>query len=141
MATANDIITGALKKLGIKPSEEPLSADDAVDGLEELNDLGAAYNLFPPVASLTDNINIPRELVGDFKSVLAQRLINHYSDLQMSPILAMEVQKAWNNIWRVANGVIDVKFPGTLPKGSGNNYGYVWDTFFSDSEGAKEPNF
>ena len=55
-------------------------------------------------------------------------------------MLNMPVSKsfngAWNDIWRITNGTIEVNLPNTLPLGSGNDDSYyLWnDSFFSESE-------
>ena len=43
MATATDIIKGALRKLGVLASNEEPSAEDATDGLEALHDMCNAW--------------------------------------------------------------------------------------------------
>ena len=131
MTTASDIITGALRKLAVVSSEQPITSSEMADGLEDLNDLGASYKWFPPVSSANDDINVPREIVGDLKIILAEKMMPDYADIQINPTLSKQVPKAWNNIWRVVNGKIDYSFPSTLPMGSGNQDSYVWDvTFF-----------
>jgi len=138
VATANDIIEGALRKLGIKASETPLTASEIADGLSELNDLGTSKNLFPAVSNGSDIIRVPRALVGDLKLVLAERLLVDYSDISLSPTLQKQIGEAWNNIWRVTNGTIVVQFPNTLPRGIANS-SYLWDEiFFNESQ---EQNF
>jgi hypothetical protein len=135
MTSASDIITGAFRKMGIRASESPITSAEMSDGLEDLNDLGASYNLFPPVENASDTINVPRQLIGDLKIVLAEKMMSDYADIQINPVLAKQVPKAWNNIWRVTNGLIETKFPSTLPTGSGNQDPYLWDeTFFPSSQ-------
>ena len=136
MATANDIVSGALRKLGIKASESPLTSSEIVDGLVELNNLGASKYLFPPVASASDTIRVPRSLEGALMTVLAERLVVDYADMAVSPTLDKQIAQAWNDIWRVTNGTINVKFPDTLPMGSGNTDGYyLWDELFFNETG------
>ena len=131
MATANDIISGALRKLGITASETPLTSSEIADGLVELNNLGASKNLFPPVSNASDTVRVPRALEGALMTVLAERLVVDYANLQLSPSLEKQIIQAWNDIWRVTNGDIKVKFPNTLPMGSGNYDGYyLWDSIF-----------
>lgn len=135
MATASDIVSGALRKLGITASETPLTSSEIADGLIELNNIGASKNLFPPVANASDTIRVPRALEGALMIVLAERLIVDYSNMTLSPTLEKQIAQAWNDIWRVTNGSIKVKFPNTLPTGSGNTDGYyLWDyVFFNET--------
>lgn len=136
MATASDIIKGALRKLGVRESESAISDSEMADGLEDLNDLGSANKLFAPVANVSDTIRIPRGLDGALKLVLAEKLLPDYSDIQLTPVLAKSFNGAWNEIWRITNGTIEVNFPNTLPLGSGNDDSYyLWDdVFFRESE-------
>jgi len=136
MATASDIIKGALRKLGVRESESAISDSEMADGLEDLNDLGASNNLFAPVANVSDTIRVPRGLDGALKLALAEKLLPDYSDIQLTPVLAKSFNGAWNEIWRITNGTIEVNFPNTLPLGSGNDDSYyLWDdSFFSESE-------
>ena len=136
MATASDIIKGALRKLGVRESESAISDSEMADGLEDLNDLGSSNNLFAPVANVSDTIRIPRGLDGALKLALAEKLLPDYSDIQLTPVLAKSFNGAWNDIWRITNGTIEVNFPNTLPLGSGNDDSYyLWnDSFFSESD-------
>lgn len=136
MTTPNDIIKGALRKLGVNASETEISDAETADGLEDLNDLGEAYKLFPAVATASSDLWIPREIVGDLKMVLAEKLLPDYPNVQLTPQLQKGFCTAWDNIWRNVNRDIDVKFPNTLPLGSGNQDSeYIWgDRFFKESE-------
>lgn len=140
MATASDIIEGALRKLGVRASETAISDAEMSDGLEDLNDLGESKRLFPAVASLTDEIRVPRGLDGALKLVLAEKLMPDYADIQMNPVFQRLFSDAWNDIWRITNGSIVVNFPNTVPLGTGNqDYAYLWDDVFFNEQQA--PNF
>ena len=136
MATASDIIKGALRKLGIRSSESPISDSEMADGLEDLNDLGEAKLLFRAVPTVSTELNVPRNMVGALKLVLAEKIAPDYEGLIISPTLAKEISKAWDDIYRYRNGKLDVKFPSTLPMGSGNQEAdYLWDDdFFAESK-------
>ena len=140
MATASDIIKGALRKLGVRASETAIDDAEMADGLEDLNDLGESKRLFSAVASLTDVIRVPRGLDGPLKWVLAEKLMSDYADIQLTPSLQKSFVDAWDDIWRVTNGSIVVNFPNTVPLGTGNqDYAYLWDdVFFNEQE---SPNF
>ena len=136
METASDIIHGALRKLGVRASETSISSSEMSDGLEDLNDLGASYRLFAPVANASDTIRVPRGLDGALKMVLAEKLMPDYSDIQLTPTLQKGFADAWDEIWRITNGTIKVNFPNTVPLGSGNDDSYyLWDdVFFREQE-------
>ena len=140
MATASDIISGALRKLGIRASETPISDAEMSDGLDDLNDLGESNNLFPAVSSPTDTIRVPRGLEGALKLVLAEKILPDYSDIMLTPQLQKQFADAWSDIWRITNGSIVVNFPNTLPLGTGNqDYAYLWDDVFFNQQ--ESPNF
>lgn len=136
MATASDIIKGALRKLGVRASETEIEDFEIEDGLEDLNDLGASHRLFAPVANPSDTIRVPRGLDGPLKLALAQKIAPDYSDIEISPRLERAFADAWDDIWRITNGTIEVKFPNTVPLGSGNDDSYyLWDdVFFREQE-------
>ena len=140
MTTASDIITGALRKLGIRASETLIDDAEMADGLEDLNDLGESKMLFKAVPSPSSIIRVPRGLDGALKLVLAEKIMADYPDIPLTPQLQSQFRDAWNDIWRITNGTITVKFPNTVPIGSGNqDIGYLWDnTFFNETE---SPNF
>ena len=133
MTTASDIITGALRKLSIRASETAISASEMQDGLEDLNDLGESKKWFQAVASASDTLSIPREVVGPLKIILADSIKAEY------PAAALDmtvVDDAWNDMYRIINGNLNVNFPSTLPLGSGNQWSdYVWDQRFFTDEG------
>ena len=118
MATASDIIQGALRKLGIRSSESPISDAEMADGLDDLNDLGEAKLLFRAVSNVSDTIKVPRNMEGALKLVLAEKIAPDYEGLIISPNLAKEIAKAWDDIYRYKNGNLNVKFPSTLTLGS-----------------------
>ena len=140
MATGSDIITGAFRKLQIRTSETPIEPDEMADGLEELNDIGAEYGLFPPVQIAGDTIRIDRGMEGPLKTILASMLAPEYID--NIPIkLEEQIDSAWDSIWRIHNGSLNVQFPGTLPSGSGNHDSGI---ILEDTEflvGARKVNF
>ena len=136
MTTASDIITGALRKLGIRAAETDISDPEMQDALEDLNDLGADKRLFAPVSNPSDTIRVPRGLDGPLKLALAEKILPDYADIELTPQLQRQFTQAWDDIWRITNGTIEVKFPNTLPLGSGNDDSYyLWDdVFFREQE-------
>lgn len=140
MATASDIISGALRKLGVRASETQIEDYETADGLEDLNDLGESKRLFPAVSSASDVIRVPRGLEGALKAVLAEKLMPDYADIQLTPTLQKMFNDGWEDIWRQTNNTITVNFPNTLPLGTGNqDYAYLWDDVFFNEQ--QKPNF
>jgi len=125
MATAADIIRGALRKIQILGSESPIEDDEIADGLEDLNDWGTELEAstlqlgFVPVASPGDTVNIPAQAVGMYKNNLAIYMAGEYG----APVTQTLVKSARDSMDRALitfAPVINVEFPDTLPIGSGN---------------------
>ena len=98
MTTASDIITGALRKLGIRASETLIDDAEMADGLEDLNDLGESKMLFKAVPSPSSIIRVPRGLDGALKLVLAEKIMADYPDIPLTPQLQSQFRDAWNDI-------------------------------------------
>ena len=125
MATAADIIKGALRRLQVIGSETPIEPDEIQDGLEDLNDFGAELEVgtialgFTQMANSADVINIPLEAVGMYKDHLALYIAGQYG----APIpqrLILSSEKSMSRVLNAFQPVIDVIYPDTLPIGSGN---------------------
>lgn len=79
MTTANDVITRALKKIGILAAGETASAEDAADGLTALNDMLyglelVGVNLGHSALTLTSTVNLPESHIEGLECMLAVRL-------------------------------------------------------------------
>lgn len=125
MATAADIIKGALRRLQVIEDETPIEASEINDGLEDLNDWGSAHEVgflqlgFSPVQNTGDTVNIPREAAGYFKDHLALYIAGQYG----TPIPGTLVDSASKTMTWALNAFqrpIDVEYPDTLPIGAGN---------------------
>ena len=128
MTTSADIISGALKHLGIRAAESPLTAAEVQDGLEDLNDMGAEWEEsglemgFEPSLDANATLNLPRSSIGAFKANLAVRIAPQYSRI-VSPALA---QLASDTMKALENSLVfigDVEYPSTQPTGGGNYSG------------------
>ena len=126
MATAADIIKGALRRLQVIGSETPIEADEIQDGLEDLNDFGSSHEDgylalgFVNMSNTADTINIPIGAVGYFKDALALYIAGQYG-APVSQSLIMAHDKSKSAALNAYQPVINVEFPDTLPMGSGNN--------------------
>jgi len=123
MATYSDIVAGALRHLGVRAAESPITAQEAQDGLEDLNDMGIMWAdqlgiAYTPSTDINATIDIAREHEAGFKSNLAIMLAPQYSRI-VSPALAAVASEAYNAIL-ISSLNIDTDYPDTLPKGSGN---------------------
>jgi len=145
MATAADIIKGALRRLQIIGSETPIEYDEIKDGLEDLNDwaIGIEHGKialgFAPVNLSSDIVNIPREAVGMYKDNLAIYVAGQYG----APIPQSLIKSAGDSMSLVLNmfqGNISVDYPDSLPIGSGSECDFlIEDQRFFNNNG--ESNF
>jgi hypothetical protein len=125
MTTATQIISGALKLLGVRAAESPITAVELQDGLEALNDMGAEWEEdgirigFEPVTDATADLGIPRSSVSAFKANLAIRIAPEYSRI-VSPALAKLGDDTMDALTKSVVFIGNVQYPGTLPLGSGN---------------------
>jgi len=125
MASGADIINGALRKLGVNPSDSAITGQEMLDGIEVLNDMLIEWENsgiilgFAPIADPADAIRVPRGTEGAIKANLAGRLASDYSK-QITPTLAAEISASTDNMLRLISKPLEVEFPDTLPTGSGN---------------------
>ena len=125
MATANDIVTRALTRLGIRASETALQADEIQDGIDLLNDMlsgweEAGYNLgFSPIQGVSDEVRIPRGANAAVIDSLAIAMAPEYSR-PISAALAASAKLSMSNMLSANVFIGDVDMPDTLPLGSGN---------------------
>jgi hypothetical protein len=140
MATATEIITRSLTRLGIRAAETSLEPAELQDGLSLLNDMlsnweEAGYNLgFSPVAGITDEVRIPRGANAAVIDGLAIFMAPEYSR-PVSPALAETFKTNFNNMLTANVFIGDVDMPSTLPRGSGNQCeddNWYDETFFPE---------
>jgi hypothetical protein len=136
MATATEIITRSLTRLGIRAAETAIEASEIQDGLDLLNDMlsnweEAGYNLgFSPIANITDEVRIPRGANQAVIDALAIFMAPEYSRL-VSAELAASARMSFENMLRANVFIGDVDMPSTLPRGSGNQCDD--DTWFDET--------
>lgn len=138
MATYNDIVKGALEDLGFLGAEEPLDASDAQKAFDILNDMLEewAISTLPGAqagANLADNVRAPRHSHSAIKANLAGRCAAPFRK-PITPELAAVIRSTSKSLLRITAKIGDVKFPGTLPKGSGNHCESDDDRFFPDQD-------
>lgn len=135
MATARDVINSSFSKIGIKAAETPLTAAEIQDGLDVLNDLLTEWMVnstvpsAEPVMNVDDELNVPPRSLPAIKANLSPRLASIY-DREVPVTLENEAYKTLNSLL-ASNGKFEVKYPSTLPVGSGNyDENFLDDDFF-----------
>jgi len=126
MATGQQLVTSALRKLGVKGADSDITGQEMLDGVEVLNDMligwensGLVVMGFSPIASPSDNVRVPRGTEEGIKSNLAVVLAPEY-EVQISQALALSADAGLNTILLITQKPLDVEYPDSLPIGAGN---------------------
>lgn len=83
MPTASEMITRALRRIGVVASDEPATADQLASGLQSLNEIGWSFRLhgvmfdWPTIGAATE-IPVGAACVGPLQQILAARLAEEY---------------------------------------------------------------
>jgi len=125
MATAADIIKGALRRIQIVGSESPIEADEIADGLEDLNDWATSLEAstlqlgFSSLSNTGNTVNIPDQCVGMYKDNLAIYIAGQYG-APVEQSLTKSASESMNKALIAFAPLVDPELPDTLPIGSGN---------------------
>jgi hypothetical protein len=141
MATGVYFVTKALGLLNIRAAETALEPSELQDGLDLLNDMLSnwepVYQLgFSPIAELTDEVRIPREVNKAVIDALAILMAPEYGRKVSAELLA-SAKLSYENMINFIVFIGDVDHPSTLPRGSGNQCDYdAWlnNTFFPEKD-------
>ena len=143
MATASDVIEGALRKLKVISPEIPVEDHYITNGLTDLNDFGLQLeSVFPlgftSLSASTSDVNIPDECIAMLKSNFAIYLAPQYG-LQPDPLLMREAERSMSYALS-AFSMLNTSYPSSLPRGSGNRNQIenAYNTFFPKND---EQNF
>jgi len=136
VATSLEIIEGALKHLGVNPAESPVTAAEAQDGLDDLNDMGSEWEStlqigFLPAEDVNDEISLPRQAYAAFKAGLAGRIAPQYGK-PIYPELAELMRETKKALDKFSLQKLTSEFPDTLPVGSGNECSNYGQRFYSN---------
>ena len=124
MATALDIITGALKLLEVNTAESAITAAEAEDGLTALNDMMNEWNIdginvgYETLEDTEDVLYVDLGSIGAMKANLAVYIAPEYGRI-VTPQLQMRADKSKKSL-RASIPLNPAEFPDSLPVGSGN---------------------
>ncbi len=135
MATGNDFIVGAMRKIEINAAESAIESYETQDALDAFNDLFSSLEPtlglgFKEITSASDAVRVPRSAHMMMKTNLAVHLLSEYGK-PVTPLLAALASSTVEDYLRTTVK-IDTEFPNSLPQGSGNECGsqYEGSRFF-----------
>lgn len=126
MTTVLQIVSGAAEEIGVKIAETPLEAADFQSILNRMNDLlveWADLGLLPQfieVFNSTDTVAIPRAAVAAVKYRLAIRIAPSFERV-VTQALVLNADDSLRKLETSSVFIGEVKYPDTLPTGSGND--------------------
>lgn len=123
MATALDLITRALRKLGVYAAGEDPDAEDAEDCLAALNDMLAGWSingidLAHTTLVLTDVLDVPDDHLEAITLSLAERIASQFA-AQVSPVDAAiaDQGRAAIRAYHFSIGSLGIDHPAARPRG------------------------
>jgi hypothetical protein len=108
MATNREVITTALRMLGVIDAHSSATAEDAALGLTELNDLmedlaGDDIDLgYPPQDNLSEDFPLDASTTAAIKPLLAMYLLVHFPSQQVPPSLPIRAENAMKRLRRAS---------------------------------------
>lgn len=124
MATANDVITRALRMIGVLAAGEAASAEDAADALGALNDMLRDWEAdgvslgFAPLSSVGGALGVPDDALRAIKFNLAVELAPEYST-EPSPTVLNTARDTYRQLLGASMLVSEANFdhlPGVVRK-------------------------
>lgn len=127
--TNRELITSALRMLGVLDADQSASAEDAALGLEQLNDMmldlaGEGVDLgFPPQDSVSDDFPLDDKEAAAVKPLLAMQLFTYYPSARLPPTLPAKAEA--NKLRLLRDAVLsnmEEADMSNLPGGEGKYY-------------------
>jgi hypothetical protein len=125
MATAQEVIKGALQRILVQGSEADLEPDEYQDAINDLNEMMLAYDAdgirlgYTLVGNLSDKVTVPSGALMGIKANLAILLAPDYNK-PVSKGLEMAAARGEDVMRKLASDLSEASYPYTLPVGSGN---------------------
>lgn len=141
--TAGQLIKDALTELTIQAQEQSVPAIDVNTGIRYLNRMmlmldGRGVKLgYTLVQSSSDALTTPQGAYEGMMFNLALRLASGF-DVAVSPALGANARESLKTMFLLGVSFNNMKYPETLPIGSGNDFGDsedVYSKFFEGNEG------
>jgi hypothetical protein len=135
MTTVLQIVNGAAVKIGLKTAEVDLEAFEFQQILDEMNDMLSIWAdrgltpAFVQVSNSTDTVNIEDSAVSAAKNNLAINIAPSFDKL-ITPALAKIAADTLQALQSSTVFLGRIKYPDTLPMGSGNGCTDYEERFF-----------
>jgi hypothetical protein len=144
MATAGDVVRGALLYNKYQSALEPVSAEDLEDGVTVLNDMMSSWSTdgvrvgYRPVDSSGDLITAPDFAVLAMKQNLGVMMAPMFQTKGgLDPELKEQARDSLRRLKNATITIPDTAYPDTLPRGSGMHWpGDYRETWYGGTEGA-----
>jgi hypothetical protein len=140
MATVEQVARASLQAILVQGSEATLEADEYQDYIFSLNNYMTQLDAdgislgYTVVDSLNDEVTIP---VGALRGVIANMAIEvsaQYGGV-ISEALVLSAKKGMETMRKLGQRMGSVKYPSTLPRGTGNYDSFgISDNFYPESE-------
>ena len=125
MATAIEVAEAGLKRILVQAADAPLEPDEYADFNTGMNHYMAALEAdgirlgYTPVTDGADTVTVP---AGAIRGVIANVAIEVSPDYggSVSQELISQAVQGLKTMRRLGQNIVQVKYPGTLPVGSGN---------------------
>lgn len=131
---AEELIRDALQELGRQAAEQPISGDDTATGIRYINRMFRGVDYlglgFTVITSASQTVTIPAYAEEWAVLKLATRLAAQYPPTDQVMIIAENEREAWANLLIQHQEAPVMSYPDTLPIGSGNTCGGVYDPVF-----------
>ena len=136
MTTVRDVITDAMEDIVVQADEAPIEPSEAKTAIRVLNQMMAAFDSdgislgYTIVNSLDDEITVSAGAVLGITKNLAVNLSDKYLTGEIPAKLLRAADKGVKTLRNIAVTVGSTDYPGTLPRGSGNDYPDYSDSTF-----------
>jgi hypothetical protein len=139
MATAAQVIKAALQRILVQASDAELQPDEFADAMFAMNNFMLALDAdgvnlgYTEVTSIGDEVTIP---TGALRGLIANLAIEVSPDYggQISQGLMEAATAGLDVMEKLGVTISETQFPGTLPRGSGNDYDNRLSRFYPDLE-------
>jgi hypothetical protein len=125
MSTNREVVTAALRMVGVLDANETAQIEDAMLALGELNDLFSTLEAdgidlgYPPQSNLADTFPLDAVAEAQIKPLLAAQLLTHYPSARPTDSLPIRVRNAMTQLELASVLANTEEVQAAIPRGSG----------------------